>query len=275
MMMHTFPVFTNPNENTNDYHRISGDENTKNEHDDSEECVHPAALWRRPKKRVAGVALTTGFRVLAFDVGQIHLAACILVVDLTQRPPFKIESWEMINLETSKVRQAVDKLCSVAKTKLAWLTVDAVVIEQQARINVKMVAMSHALQAILTILNPSVTPKFASSACKFSIFENMKHMDTNIIQIPKSSDTTYVRKRIRKANAVRLARECLEALPDHEQFELLLQLTNKDQQDDLADAFVYASAFIYKNEPFVKPVEWLVNTQKECIDKRKTKRMAS
>jgi hypothetical protein len=215
---------------------------------DKEEQV-TAKLWKRINKRKLR-DLEDGSLVLAFDVGQIHLAECVLLVDYSSRPPFHVKSWQMNNLGTTKTTDAVRALCVLSVTKPLWAEVNVVVIEQQKKINQTMVSMSFALQAVFNMLNPSAEVYFASSVHKFSVFVHMVGM--GCIEAEDKRNSAYVNKTIRKKNAIRLTREMLNVMNREEPNIQLLEETAADQKDDLCDAFVYACGYIFKNEPFIK-----------------------
>jgi hypothetical protein len=217
---------------------------TSNKDDSQPEEQSPCSKWARCKGKPK-FALKNGDKVLAFDIGQIHLAECMMEVDLTKRPPFTILHWEMNNLGTSKTTEAVHALCSLAQHK-EWSGVDYLVIEQQDKVNIVMMMMSRAVQAVVTMLNLNVKTVISSSAAKFNVFKKMKGM-TIIKEEPKTM-SAYKRKQIRKLNAIKLTSFMLQEMPDGQLYSLLLQETAADQRDDLSDAFVYASGFIYKNE---------------------------
>jgi hypothetical protein len=125
-----------------------------------------------------------------------------------------------------------------------------VVIEQQARINVKMIALSHALQAAM-LLGCTEIATFASSASKFSVFTKMPGLAGALIRNEPKELSVAKRKKIRKQNSIDLVNAVLLSLPSEETTEYIQQLRDApaDQKDDLADAFVYALSFVYKNEP--------------------------
>lgn len=213
---------------------------------------HSATTWRRLKRKASGKHVKTGDRILAFDVGQIHMAQCILVVDTALRPPFRLDKydtdWQILNLGSGKVSDSVHQLCKIVKAKKGeeWKAVDHVIIEQQARINVKMVALSHVLDSVIQMAG-GPRAIFASSKSKFSIFSTMPTMST--LQPEPKGKSKYQQKKIRKQNAIDITRQMLLAMPDNGCALIKLRDTAKDQRDDLSDSFVYAAAYIYKHEP--------------------------
>ena len=222
-----------------------------------DEAEEAACRWVRPKKKQRFV-LNQGDRILAFDVGQIHLAECVLEVDLTKRPPFHVVEWRINNLGAGTVTQSIETLCSMVKDEIKgahrrelWTSVDHIVIEQQDRVNTKMVAMSHALQTALIMIRSKKTPIFASSQHKFGVFRSMKDLPPDLIKDEPKKGSSYARKKIRKRNSIDLTKAMLRAMGDETSISQL-ETTKADQQDDLADAFVYASGLIYKEEPFQK-----------------------
>lgn len=212
------------------------------------------STWVRPKS-TRTKRLEQGDLVMAFDVGQRHLAECVLKVDTTKRPPFDIIEWCMCDLGSTKTSECVEKLVTRCITRDTWgkRACRFVIIEQQDRKNPTMVAMSHAIQSVLLMrsaeLGNSTEVLFASAAHKFSVFKNMG----SVLLVVDEKGTHGQRKGIRKKNAVRIASAVLDSMrPATDTFIDLLNRTKANQKDDLADAFVYASSFIYKNEPIVK-----------------------
>jgi hypothetical protein len=223
----------------NDVHQLTDDPSSR--------------MWRRLKVK-REFKLEHGDQVLAFDVGQIHMAECVLEVDLSRRPPMKVLHWNIMNLGGGKVSNTVINLCNTAKeSKRYWTECKYILIEQQDRVNTKMVAVSHALEAVLIMMGCS-TPKFSSAPRKFSVFQSMRDIDNSLIQSELKGLSKYKKKRIRKHNSIRLVTSLIETL--HHSDDLIEQLNNtkSDEKDDLTDAFIYAAGFIYKNEPqLLKP----------------------
>jgi hypothetical protein len=211
---------------------------------------HSPCNWNRVKVK-RDYKLENGDKVLAFDVGQIHMAECILEVDLSIRPPMKVLQWNMMNLGGGKVSNTVINLCrEAAESKGYWKDCKYIVIEQQDRVNTKMVAVSHALEAVLIMMGCSV-PVFASAPNKFSVFSTMRYMHESIIQTESKELSKYKKKRIRKQNSIRLVQSIISGLNHREKLTKQLNNLKSDEKDDLADAFVYAAGFIYKNEPHI------------------------
>ena len=216
--------------------------------------------WRRcsrPRKH----SLCDGQTVIGFDVGQIHMGRCVLKFNSARRPPISIVSWRMANLGTGTVALSATALVTRVKASPEEWTADYAVIEQQDRVNTKMIAMSHALQVCL-MFNGVDDVSFASSACKFAVFRKMPGLDGTLIKGEPKSLSHAKRKKIRKQNSIDVVKAVLGELPYEEvaEFIHLLADTPADQRDDLADAFVYALAFIYKNEPAPEIV--VVNNKK-------------
>lgn len=215
--------------------------------------IGAAHTWQRKKSRKKlACSLQQGDKVLAFDVGQIHMGECLLEVDYERRPPFCVKQWNIMNLGSGKLRNTINNLCKeVICNKQYWRECDYIIIEQQDRVNTKMVALSHALQAVIVMLGCTV-PTFASSAHKFSVFKTMPMMPNTIILPEMKTASAYKRKKVRKNNSIRLVTNLINAMPSTESGALLTHLndeTPRNERDDLCDAFVYASAFIYKCEP--------------------------
>jgi hypothetical protein len=210
--------------------------------------------WRRSSRTKKTHNIEDGMIILGIDVGQIHLAECVLKVDLSRRPPFTVMHWEVINLGSGTVSKSVKQLCLVARLKPFWKSADFVIIEQQKRKNTKMVAMSHAIEAVMLMLNKERVCLFASSVAKFNIFRKMTSLgpSTSLIHEEPKDGTPYQKKKVRKCNAIRIIDALLGETKESEIFQLLFQNTPSNQMDDLADAMVYAVAFIYKNEPSKK-----------------------
>ena len=203
--------------------------------------------WVRNKKR-RDFKLEHGDRVLAFDVGQRDLGVCEVIVDMRHRPPLEVMDWRVTDLGSNKVSDTV-----IAFTKLVrsgkWDGVRACVIEQQDRINTKMVAMSHAIQSSLLTQYPDMHVVFASSSQKFGVFKTMSGIEQLVHdEKARAGASSYEKKKIRKLNSIRLARHILSLLPEHDMFIERLDDEKAGKKDDLADSFVYALAFVYKNE---------------------------
>ena len=185
--------------------------------------------------------------MLAFDVGFGHLAECMLRFTPETNPPFELLEWNLINLDAKKTADAVAAFVALALGRRGyWPNVCHVVIEQQDKVNTKMVAMSHAIQATIAALG-GPRAVFASSRAKFSVFATMTGLDA-VHPYPASASASQ-RKTIRKNNSIRICKEMLKDMDDTpiEFMEKLVRGVKK--KDDLADAFVYASAFIFKHEP--------------------------
>lgn len=204
-------------------------------------------------RRNAGRYLVDGDKVLAFDVGQTDLAECLLVVDTGAWPPFKIQRLGIVDIGSGTVTSSVQSLCSIAvSSKGYWADADFVVIEQQARINTKMVALSHALQACLLTLGMAkrrAVPQmvcFASSLHKFAIFERLGESCRSLIHPEPRGGSAQQKKTVRKNNALRLADAMLAAAASGPGTEALSGIQS-GQRDDLADALVHASGFVYRN----------------------------
>ena len=204
-----------------------------------------AATWKSTQK--ATHSIKSGDLIMAFDVGQTDMAECVLEVDFTRRPPFKLIEWNILNMGGGTVSSSVSALCTLVKTsKDYWKNNRMVIIEQQDNINVKMVAVSHALEGIIN-MNGCENIIFASSAHKFEVFKKMDGSSKLIHEEPKQKGA-YACKKIRKQNALLLVIEMLHAMPEGIPALNKLQATKASQKDDLADAFVYASSFIFKNQ---------------------------
>jgi len=228
--------------------------------ENSEPCVDDvvdqpvACSWVRLKRKPKCKQLRTGDRILAFDVGQIHMAQCLLVVDLAARPPFYIsdvyEDWHILDLGNGKVSDSVEQLCQIATTtkREQWSKVDYVVIEQQAVTNVKMVAMSHVLDAVIQMIG-GPRARFASSVHKFNVFKTMT--DMTLLRPEPKDKSVHTQKKIRKQNSIDLTAAMLNAIPNSMWAQVQLREISADKRDDIADAFIYASAYIYQNEPMV------------------------
>jgi len=213
-----------------------------------------AGSWRmvspmRPTK--PPVVLSTGDMILSFDVGQTDMAECVLEVDYSRRPPFQVIEWNILNLGSGTVSDSVAVLFKMIQDrKRYWGDMAFTVIEQQDNVNTKMVAISHALESMIMMKGcPRVM--FASSSQKFGPFLHMPGSMVMVHQEPKEMGSAYACKKVRKNNALVLVREMLHALPVAEGLPRLNQLkaTIASQKDDLADAFIYGSAFIYRHEP--------------------------
>lgn len=209
------------------------------------DSIYTASTWIRKSKGNQKIQLKDGDTILAFDVGKRNLAECVLQVNMSSRPPFKILHWELNDLGCTKTKEVVEALCKLSTFKSHWLMSTYVLIEQQKHINTTMVAVSHALQAVLLCKAPALDVRFVSSASKFVIFKKMA--SSVLIHHEDKSLSISKRKTIRKKNAIRVCTCMLEALPEESHY--LLQFGRYKKQDDLADAFIYASAFIYKHEP--------------------------
>lgn len=215
-----------------------------------------AETWRRVKRPRTQTGLEPGHLVMGFDVGQIHMAKCTLQYDDSLRPPVRVVSWDIVNLESGTVAKSVENLAKVIRTAEAdsadsW-TANHIIIEQQDRVNIKMVAMSHALQATLLMHNdPEAYVGFSSSAKKFSVFDDMPGVRDQIVFTEPKGQTRAKCKKVRKQNSINIVRALFRAMPEtdeHKAFLAKFNATPADQRDDLADALVYALAFIYKNE---------------------------
>lgn len=208
-----------------------------------------AQQWRRAKKH-RKIILEENQVVLAFDVGQINMAECMLRVNLQKRPPFDIIHWALINLEKGSVCNTVKSMCTLINdgSKSHWKEADHIIIEQQARVNVKMISLSHALQACLLMYNPKASPVFVSSVHKFNIYRQMPLFDQSLVQdIKTTGSSVYLDKKRRKQSSINITNTLMEAYPDN---ACAHGYHVASKQDDLADCMIYASAFIYKNEPF-------------------------
>lgn len=204
--------------------------------------------WKRlTRRRTGGVDLEPGDTVLAFDVGFGHLAECMVRFTPETNPPFELLEWNLIDLDAKKTADAVAAFVALALGRRGyWPQVSHVVIEQQDKVNTKMVAMSHAIQATIAALG-GPRAVFASSRAKFSVFATMVGLDA-VHPYPTSASASQ-RKTIRKNNSIRICKEMLKDMDDTpiEFMEKLVRGVKK--KDDLADAFVYASAFIFKHAP--------------------------
>jgi len=211
-----------------------------------------ATQWVRSKKKRDHV-LNHGDRILAFDVGQRDLGVCVVVVDKALRPPLRLEQWEVVDLGSGgTVRDSVRAFCQLVHSG-RWDDVDVCVIEQQARVNIKMVALSHSIQASLLTHRPGMRVVFASSCHKFSVFQGMPGVDELVLSEKgatgeKSTTSAYAQKKIRKVNAIRLVACLLASMPDHQAFAEQMAQAKAHQKDDLADSLVYAAAYVFKNE---------------------------
>jgi hypothetical protein len=200
---------------------------------------------------------------MGFDVGQIHMARCVVEFEPTTRPPLRVVAWDILDLGSGTIARSVETLTALVRTAERsdsddWKA-EHIVIEQQDRINTKMVALSHALQATLLLHNePNTYIGFASSAKKFSVFESMPGVvDTVLFREPKTQPAAK-RKRVRKQNSINIADALFRALPETAEHEALyrkFQTIDAGMRDDLADALVYAIAYVYKNEDALPPPE--------------------
>jgi hypothetical protein len=211
-----------------------------------------ASSWFRVSKSRGKNKIDHGDVILAFDVGQIHLADCMLKVNMDKRPPFDVIKLGMTNLGSKSVRESIDALCTLLKNgdKDEWKEANFILIEQQARINTKMMAMSMGLSAALTMF-VGPTPIFLSSVHKFNTLKQLSGMAEDIILMENKTNSKSVNKSIRKNNSIRVTRAVFNAIGDDvESHNTLFELVKANERDDLADAFVYACSFVYKGEPY-------------------------
>jgi hypothetical protein len=209
-----------------------------------------AKSWRLPDgsgrpKRNACRYLEHGDSVLAFDVGQSDLAECLLTVNTNARPPFRVQTLRIVPLGLGTITESVKQLVHAARLsqQAHWASADFVVIEQQARINSKMVALSHALQAVCLTLNSERQVLFASSVHKLRLFESLGPHCASLIDAEPKGGSVQKRKTIRKKNAVRIATTLLDAGGG----SAVIIEAKPGHRDDLADALVHASGFVYRN----------------------------
>jgi hypothetical protein len=210
-----------------------------------------SCTYKRYKRTPNKAFLKQGDYVLAFDIGQTDMAYCLLKYTNKHRPPMEIIDWSIMNIGSGTVTNSVVELCKQVQLQKTWSNVNYVVIEQQARINTKMVAISHALQACLVMFG-CADVRFASSACKFSVFHSMP-LVTILKPEPKDKSVSQ-RKKIRKLNSILLTYNIIDGIDvSSDNASMCCSRFSKagsSTKDDYADSFVYAAAFIYKHEPF-------------------------
>lgn len=175
------------------------------------------------------VAIKSGDIVVGFDFGRLknHIVAARIRVNESHADQYELISWDIYNFETPTLRKKLQSLVEIQ------MEGDWFILETQTRTNTQCFVLAHALETMLLCRNVPPSHIFSSSSKgKFKILDAEEKFK------PAAKKMSHA---IMKKWAVNLTTHYLKT---QQGCELFYSMKKKD---DLADAFLYAVAFVKKN----------------------------
>lgn len=183
------------------------------------------------------------YSILSFDVGIRHLAFCHLVVAGQGTPSYRIEDWDVIDLDkVPSVETCAERLMRELHARFPASRFDVVLVERQPKSrSIIMVAVQMFLCAYFSLAKVDATKrvgqvKFISATRKLDMSLLPPPLDQ---QAPEPVVKSYAAN---KAYAVKAARYYLEHVL--EDFANLCLLDTYKKKDDLCDALLQGIAYV-------------------------------
>jgi hypothetical protein len=180
--------------------------------------------------------LRDGDHIVGVDIGrrQNQLVLCKLRVDSTHADGFTMVSWGGVDFRGNDSLATVTReLCEMKEPRLRC---DYMCIEQQSSRNVWCFGLAHVLQAYMHITYPACSVRHTAPRSKFATLDPQ--------QLLKRGSTYRAQKR--------WAVDLCERLIANQHAASCKIFTQWEKKDDLADAFLYACAFLRQKKPQAK-----------------------
>ena len=180
------------------------------------------------KKRLAD-----GDHIAGIDIGRRRnqIVLCKIRVDSTHPDGFTIVKWGGIDFSGSDSLTNITRLLCILHEPS--LECDYMCIEQQSSRNVWCFGLSHVLQAYMNLVHPACMVRHVSPRAKFTVLDPYMKFKRG---------STY---RAQKRWAVDLCDKLIE----NQEATSCDTFNTWEKKDDLADAFLYACAFLRQNRP--------------------------
>ena len=174
------------------------------------------------------------FCVASFDVGILNFAFTVLCITANQAP--KVLVWRNVCLGSSKssLSNIIQMMVRLLEKEEHLADVSKVVIERQPPNNVKLRALSHAIETYF-LTRTAITPSKHTDVFFFDARSKSKLQVEGIPAVDLSCNY-----RQRKQRSIEYARDIVEAyFPGWSDM-----FSKSSKQDDLADCFIQALAFV-------------------------------
>ena len=173
-----------------------------------------------------------GDRIVGIDFGKERnqMVVCKLKVDSSREDGFRIIAWDAIDLgKVTSLRHAIDVFATLDPPGI--LAAEWVLLEQQSARNRFCYGFAHSILMWYKILYPDTHVRFVSPRSKFTILDSKQKY--------KCGNSYYAQKKW----AVHVCKSLIELQPE----EQVKVFHTWEKKDDLADAFLYARAFLNEN----------------------------